>query len=204
MATEETDTPGLGSRIGAGWGIRTDALGEQLSREEIFEALSNERRRCALYYLRQRDAPVALSDIVDYVAAWQYDQPVSQLDPNDRMCVYSALHQAHLPKLDAAGFVDYDSEAGEVHPRDEAVYAQLYLEYDPGNDIPWSGLYLGLVGIGAFVAGLQALSVFPFEQLEPGLLLWGTLVLVGTAALGHLVHEWRNKLAAADLFEVDR
>jgi len=204
MGTKETETVGLHSRIEAELPLPSGELGEKLSREDVFEALSNERRRCALYYLQHQEGSVELGDVVDYVAAWQYDQPVSQLDSQDRMCVYSALHQAHLPKLDEAGFIEYDQTAGEVRTREGAQYAQLYLEYDPGNDIPWSALYLGLAGIGALLGSLQYLGVYPFDGLSAGLLLVMTLTLFTIAALGHIVHEWRNKLAAAELFGIEK
>ena len=178
-------------------------LADRPSREAVFEALSNERRRCALYYLQRQDGPVALGDVVDHVAAWQYDQPVDALDSKDRMCVYSALHQVHLPKLDETGFVDYDPETGEVRVRDQSAYARLYLEYDPGNDIPWSSLYLGLVAVGTTIATLETFAVGPFAW-PGGLLIWALLGVFGVAALGHAVHEWRNKRSARDLFEVER
>lgn len=203
MSNRETDSVELHSRIEDGLSLPNGELSEKFSRNEIFEALSNERRRCALYYLQEQDGVVELSEVVDYVAAWQYDQSVSQLDSQDRMCVYSALHQAHLPKLDEAGFIDYDSEAGEIQTHEETEYARLYLEYDPGNDIPWSMFYLGLVGIGGLLAGLNALAIYPFDWLDGGVLLVMVLFLFGVSALGHVVHDWRNKRAVAELFEVE-
>lgn len=203
MTNRDTETGRVHSRVGE-LAMPGTALGEALSREELFEALSNARRRCALYYLQQQDGPVQLGEIVDYVAAWQYDQPVSQLDSQDRMCVYSALHQAHLPKLDDAGFIDYDSEQGLIDTNDRAEYARLYLEYDPGNDIPWSGLYLGLAGIGGLLASLHAVGVYPFGGVSATLLLGMMLAFFGLASLGHVAHEWRNRRAAAELFEIER
>lgn len=204
MSTDNTDPVGLRARVDATVGISHAELGGSLSREDVFEALSNERRRCALYYLQQQAGPVALGEVVDYVAAWQYDQPVSQLDSQDRMCVYSALHQAHLPKLDDAGFIDYNSQENEIHTHEKAEYAQLYLEYDPGNDIPWSTFYLGLASIGGLLAGLNALAIYPFAWLDSALLLWMVLVVFTGAALGHVIHDWRNRLAAAELFGIEQ
>jgi hypothetical protein len=203
MKNRDNNPLSLHSRIENGLSLPSGELSEKLSRDDIFEALSNERRRCALYYLQQQEGSVALSEVVDYVAAWQYDQPVSQLDSSDRMCVYSALHQAHLPKLDEAGFIHYDSQTNEITTHDETKYARLYLEYDPGNDISWSAFYLGLVGIGGLLGGLNVLSLSPFDSLAGGVLLWVVLFLFGVSALGHLVHDWRNRRAAAELFEID-
>lgn len=192
------------ARIGAKPTLANGEFADSLSRNDIFEVLSNERRRCALYYLQEQEGDVELTDVVDYVTAWQYDESISELDSNERMCVYSALHQAHLPKLDDAGFVDYDSENGLIRVHDELEYARLYLEYDPGNDISWSTLYVGLVGIGLVLGVLSHLGAGPFDWLGGSLLVWMLLVLFGVAAVAHVAHEWRNKLAVAELFDVER
>lgn len=180
------------------------AFGDRLSQNKIFEVLSNERRRCALYYLQQQDDIVDLGDVVDHVTAWQYDQPISAIDSKTRTRVYSALHQVHLPKLEEAGLIEYDRERSECRAREEAGYAQLYLEYDPGNDIPWSMLYSGLVLIGVILGSTTHLGIYPFDWLGSSLLVWMLLVLFGIAAAGHVLHERRNKVAAAELFEVDQ
>lgn len=204
MTTEETAAVTPQIRTSTQYGVADNNLTERLSRYDLFEVLSNERRRCALYYLQQRQGTVGLGEVVDYVTAWQYDQPISELDSSDRMCVYSALHQAHLPKLDDAGFIEYDSESGEIRVREEAEYARLYLEYDPGNDISWSTLYIGLVGIGLTLGTLSQLAVSPFDWLGSGVLLWMVLVVFAAVTLAHGFHEWRNKLAMAELFDIER
>lgn len=204
MELTDTDTFVSRLRTGTETAFASGELSDRLSRNDLFEMLSNERRRCVLYYLQQREGPVPLTDVVDYVTAWQYDQPLSQLDSRQRMCVYSALHQAHLPKLDAAGFIDYDTDNGTIAARDEIEYARLYLEYDPGNDISWSTLYAGLVGIGVVLGAASQLSVGPFGWLAGGTLVWFLLAIFGIATLAHAVHEWRNKLTVADLFDIDQ
>lgn len=176
---------------------------EKPSREDVFAMLSNERRRCALYYLQQHDGPASLSDVVDYVAAWQYDQPVAGLERDQRMCVYSALHQVHLPKLDETGFIDYGDD-GQIRIREGVEDARLYLEYDPNNDIAWSTVYAGLVAVGAALAGMSYLSVYPFDWLGGYLVAAALLVMFGLAAVVHRIHERRNKRAAAELFDVSQ
>lgn len=202
MQTGDTNSPLSHVRFGTDTTLGGEKFTDRLSRNDLFEMLSNERRRCVLYYLQQQNGPVSLSEVVDYVTAWQYDQSITELDSRQRMCVYSALHQAHLPKLDAAGFVDYDTENGTITPREEVEYARLYLEYDPGNDISWSTFYLGLVGLGVVLGVVSQLSVGPFGWLGGGPLVWLLLALFGVATLVHAVHEWRNKFSLADLFGV--
>ena len=173
------------------------------TREDVFTMLSNERRRCTLYYLQQHDGPARLSDIVDYVAAWQYDQPVSALAREDRMCVYSALHQVHLPKLDEAGFIEYNDD-GDIRVRNGVESARLYLEYDPNSDIAWSTVYTGLVAVGLLLGTTSYFAVYPFAGLSGYLVAGLVLVMFSLATLGHTIHEWRNKRTVADLFEVQQ
>ncbi len=202
MQTTETEPIASTTRARA-W-LGTGELTEKLSRNELFDVLSNERRRCALYYLQQQEGTVELTDVVDYVTAWQYGESLSELDSGQRMRVYSALHQAHLPKLDSAGFIDYDSENGTIETREEVEYARLYLEYDPENDISWSTLYFGLVAIGVTLALVSRFAVGPFDWLTSSHLVWLLLLLFGLTTLALGFHEWRNKLALAELFEINR
>jgi len=174
----------------------------QISRSELFDVLSHERRRCALYYLQQQEGVVELGEVVDYVTAWQYDRPITELPSDERMRVYSALHQVHLPKLDAVGFIEYDSDAGTIEVNEEAEYAKLYLEYDPGNDISWSSLYLGLTGVGALLATVSQQAIYPFDWLGASLLIWIVLTMFALAGVIHTIHNWRNKQAMETLFQV--
>jgi hypothetical protein len=186
---------------------RTDAreLSEiRPTRDDIFEMLSNERRRCVLYYLQRQPGPVGMRSVVEYVTAWQNDKPIEAVTPRERTRVYSALHQTHLPKLASVGLIEYDTDRSEISIRDDAEYARLYLEYDPGNDIDWSSLYLGITGLGAAFAVAYTVGLPPFGTVGPGVLVWGLLVLFAVSATAHAVHNRRNRLALEELFEVEQ
>jgi hypothetical protein len=180
-----------------------EAPKEQPSRDEIFEMLSNERRRCVIYYLQQQRGPVAMRSIVEYVAAWQNDKPVRAVTSRERTCVYSALHQTHLPKLDSVGLIEYDRDRSEISIRDSAEHARLYLEYDPGNDIEWSSLYLGLSALGAVFATAHTAGFAPFGTISPEVLVWGLILLFGLSAVAHTIHNRRNKQSLDGVFEVE-
>lgn len=173
------------------------------TRDDVFEMLSNERRRCAIYYLQRQDGPVDVRSVVDYVAAWQNDTPISEVSTPERKCVYSALHQTHLPKLASVGLIEYDTDRSQVRLRDDAEVARLYLEYDPGNDIAWSSLYLGLATLGTVFAVAYAVGLPPFGTVGAGTLIWGLVVLFGATAGGHVLHDRRNKRSLDELFEVE-
>lgn len=175
---------------------------DQLSRDDIFQVLSNDRRRYTLHYLKQReDERVPLRDIVDTVAAWENGTTVQELDSNTRKCVYTALRQSHLPRLDDAGVVDYDHLRGEARLTDAASSVQMYLEYVPENDIPWYQYYIGLSAVGASLVLLRWFEIFPFENLS-WTLITGLLVgILAVSAVGHTLQARQNRLGDDDLIE---
>lgn len=173
-----------------------------LPRDDVFEVLSNARRRCALHYLkRNQGRRVELRELVDYIAAWENETTTAQIGSEERKRVYTALRQNHLPKLDEAGIIDYAHMRGEVELTEDAREVQLYLERVPSNDIPWSVFYLGLSAVGLALVGLTTIGVFPFEGLA-GLELAG--ILVGLFAVSAVVHTYdasRNRIGS-ETYEV--
>lgn len=81
------------------------------SLDGIFELLRPERRRNALYALYQRADAVAVADLAEAVASRE------DADPER---VTAALYHVHLPKLAAAGVVDFDREEGRVRLADRS------------------------------------------------------------------------------------
>lgn len=138
-----------------------------LSQDAAFEMLSCRRRRYVLHYLKQRDRAVALRDLVTHVAAWENGVSPAEVTYDQRMRVYTALRQSHLPKLDDGGVVSFDADRGTVALTDTASELEVYLDVVPHDDIPWSKYYVGLgILCTGFVAGLWA-GVTPFSTIPP-------------------------------------
>ncbi|MDZ7730506.1 MAG: hypothetical protein U5K37_05745 [Natrialbaceae archaeon] len=113
--------------------------------------LSCRRRRYVLHYLLQREGVTTLRTLVEQIAAWENGVEVEGISYEQRMRVYTALRQSHLPKLDDGGIVSFDRDRGTVELTDEAADLEVYLDLVPGNTIPWSQYYAGL---GALSCGL--------------------------------------------------
>lgn len=177
--------------------------GEQLPREEVFEVLSNARRRCIVHYLKKHDGRrVDLRELVDYVAAWEDGTTVEQLDSQKRKSVYAAIRQTHLPKLEDAGIIEYEHIRGDVELTDHIQEVQLYLEYVPNNDIPWSEYYLALSAIGTALVIVTAIGIYPFGGFS-GILLAGLLVgLFGISAVIHTYQSINNRLGTGE-YEIE-
>ncbi|WP_331233391.1 DUF7344 domain-containing protein [Natronorarus salvus] len=173
-----------------------------IRREDIFEVLSNDRRQQVLNYMKHREGEsVQLRELVDHVAAWENDTTVERLDSSARKCVYTALRQSHLPKLDEYDIVEYDARRGEVELTEGAREVQMYLEYAPRNDVPWSHYYLGLSGVAALLTLVTWAGVGPFAGLA-GLSLAGILVaLFATSAVVHTYQSRMNLLGSEEALE---
>ncbi|WP_144799991.1 DUF7344 domain-containing protein [Halorubrum depositum] len=138
-----------------------------LDADEVYHLLQNERRRKVLEYLRGREGPVQMRDIAEQVAAWEHDTTVQALMSDQRQRVYIALYQAHLPKLDEEGVIDYNQSRGIVEKNPPAQELIAHLE-QPGDDDEsdadeseqaWGKYYLGVSGVSALLIGASGLGL---------------------------------------------
>lgn len=87
-------------------GIQTEAL------NEVFSALSHDYRRIGLTVLEDEQEPMSLAELArdiqrrvpETTRSHEFETPP----------LIDALHHAHLPKLDAMGFVEYAREEGQA------------------------------------------------------------------------------------------
>lgn len=99
-----------------------------ISTDDLFHVLQNERRRRVLKYLvTNGDGPFEMRTIAEHVAAEEHGTTVQALTSDQRQRVYIALYQSHLPKLDEKGFIDYNQSRGvvEKHPLVEETAEHL-------------------------------------------------------------------------------
>lgn len=160
-----------------------------LSQTEVFEILGNDRRRHALHYLLASEEGANIRELSRQLAAWENDIPVEEVSSNERRRVYVSLHQTHLPRMDEAGVLNYESSGDTITLTERGRTLRVYMEVVQGNDIPWSEFYLGL---SAFTGALLVAGWFdvpPFGMVpDVG---WG-LVVVGMFAVASAVHVYYN------------
>lgn len=103
----------------------------ELSKDDLFHILQNQRRRRVLKYLQavdDDDEQVDMRDIAEQVAAWEHDTTLQQLTSDERQRVYIALYQSHLPKLDEKGIIEYNQSRGFVTQTPLADQFEHYLD----------------------------------------------------------------------------
>ena len=161
-------------------------------RGEIFDLLSNRRRRYAIHYCKQVGEPVELGELAEQVAAWELDKEVAELTSAERKRVYTALQQNHLPTLARADVVEFENHTIEL--TDEAAALEVYLDIVPPDSIPWGVYYLGLSALGFVVLAGVALEIVPTGTVPA--LVWAALVLglVAVSAVAHVLTSRRYRL----------
>lgn len=169
---------------GEGQTIGDEDGDDEPSRKEVFDILSNQRRRHTLHYLQQSENRVDLQELSKQLSAWENDVAPEEITHRDRKSVYTALRQTHLPKMDAADVVNYDPNRGFVEPAEEFDDVEVYLELVPEHEIPRSEYYLGLSAVSGALLAAVWLGVYPFTLV--GNLAWGA-VIVGMFAVSAAV-----------------
>ncbi|SFS47866.1 DUF7344 domain-containing protein [Halostagnicola kamekurae] len=162
----------------------------RIGRETAYQALSNKRRRFIVHYLLRERTPVSLRTLSKQVAAWENAVPPSQVTSKQRKRAYTALHQAHLPKLDKMGIIEYDTREMVAHPTAKLETLQVYIDVVPEDDVPWSVFYIGIAFVFGASATLGWLGLPPFG-LFPGHL-WALIGSLTVAAMG-AVHTYRDR-----------
>lgn len=189
-----TDGPGSDRGVGPGSDTSVSAVSTEsegkLGREEAYEVLSNTRRRHVIHYLLQRDETVSLRDLSRQVAAWENGIEPHEVTSKQRKRVYTALHQSHLPKLDEASVVEYDTDRGVIAPTDRVAELRVYMEVVPENEIPWSVYYTGCGLVMGGATLVASLGLFPFDELSG--FAWAGLTAI-LFVLSGLVHVYTSR-----------
>jgi hypothetical protein len=133
----------------------------ELTLDEIFELLKNERRRRVLAHLGDRDDPMRLGELADVIAARENDKPVGAVTSTERKRVYVGLYQCHLPKLDSMGVVDFAQARGRVELSANAERLEPYLDRSLSNARPWPVYYAAIASGGVVPYAAGVLGVLP-------------------------------------------
>ena len=171
----------------------------ELSKNEIFDILRNERRRYLLHYLLSSETPVELGKLATLIAAWEYDTSVKDVTSTQRKRVYTTLQQTHLPKMDRAEIVDYDSNRGLVRQTEHTDKVNVYLEIGPQHEFPWREYYLALGAVCCGVVAALWVGVYPLTLLSNLGWLAVVAIILTVSAVAHIYHERTNRLGASEI-----
>jgi hypothetical protein len=150
--------------------LRTD---EFLPETDIHDILRNDRRRNVIKYLQETGREVSLRDLAVRIA--EIETGESPPPSNIRDSVYISLHQTHLPKLDDAGIVDYDSDRKTITLEKPAQQVDLYMEVVTKYGMTWATYYRAVGTIALLTVILATIDIPLVSIIDP--LLWASLFL---------------------------
>jgi len=107
---------------------------QPLSRNEIFHLLSTTRRREAIRYLLEIENQVGLPKLARHIAALEHETSVEDVTQAQYQRIYIPLYQSHLPKLDKAGVIRYNSTKRLIEPTTQLNVFAPYLELSPREE----------------------------------------------------------------------
>lgn len=123
MTTSESEESGEA-------GLHTEEKSDELSKTEIFDILSADRRQQVLQYLHRHEGEADIGELAERIASVECNCSVSELGSQQRKRTYVGLYQCHLPKMEKAGVIDYDADRGAVslNERSHRLLNYIYLE----------------------------------------------------------------------------
>lgn len=162
---------------------RSEDRSSGISEKTIIEAIRNQRRRYALYYLYTQYGSVDLDELVTQVAAWETCSPPEEVRSSQRRSVYTSLYQTHLPRLEKNGLVNFDRDRNRVEDYLGETGFRLLLHDNSHTTIAWYRVYLVLsvgsaVLFGLFHFHVSSVGVLPLRAAVGTVLVLFTLVSV--------------------------
>ena len=148
---------------------------EQRSTDNLFDVLSNRRRRYVVYVLKHARGPVGLGPLATQIAAWENDEPRADVSGVERKRVYTSLQQVHLPKMDDMGVLAFDKRSGTIEPT--ASLAEVTLDTDDSDEsASWAVSYLTLSALSLGLVAAIRLDLRPVVLLPD--LAWMTSLIL--------------------------
>lgn len=169
---------------------------EGLSKNEIYELISNRRRRFTIHALKQMEEPVAVAELSTYIAAWEMDIKPEEIEYADRRSIYTTLRQTHLPIMNDKNILEYNESEKTIQSTDVLDRINIYVEATHENEFPWSLYYVGLAGLSVSLVLAVIAGVPLFNTLKPTTVGAFISIIFGLSAVVHHIIDRQNRLGA--------
>lgn len=97
----------------------------------LYDVLANARRRFVLACLDEHATPMPLADVADELATWEFDAEITEIPAEEVRTIYVALYHVHVPKMKAAGMVEFSQERDAVSPTEAGEELASLLNLPP-------------------------------------------------------------------------
>lgn len=164
---------------------------DQTQRGEIFDLLSNHRRRFTIQYCKDNGS-ATLGELAEHIAAFEQEKDISQITAAERKRVYTSLQQTHLKRLAEAGMIDWDGDTVEL--TDQTRELEVYLDVVPEGSISWGWYYFGLSALAGLVVAGVWVGFLPSSTFSLQLLLTGFALIFTGSAVVHILYNRGHRL----------
>ena len=96
--------------------------------DELFDVLSNSRRRFMLASLQSTEMPISVEELTTELNAWEVQQAVPGRSGADRNGIKISLMHVHLPKMAGAGLIRYDDTRQTISRADRTDEVRAHLQ----------------------------------------------------------------------------
>ena len=114
--------------------------GDSIPFDTVLDVCRDRHRRIVLAVLAGEQRGLTVNDLTKAIAKQNHHVRVTEMSAERLPELQLSLHHVHLPKIEAAGLIDYDQERGLVEPTEQFEQAQPQLsaliEADPDHESP--------------------------------------------------------------------
>lgn len=103
-----------------------DVGGDQ--QDELFDVLSNQRRRVLLCSLQGAETPVSVEELTTKLVRWQAQQPLPNRSGDERDAIKISLVHNHLPRMAEAELIKYNATQEKVLLANETGELRAHLQ----------------------------------------------------------------------------
>lgn len=91
-------------------------VGTQSDRDTVFELCSDRYRRIVLAILAGEQRSLTLDDLAKTIVKLTHETPLREVSGETIAGVKTSLYHIHLPKIEAARLIEFDSDREVVEP----------------------------------------------------------------------------------------
>jgi hypothetical protein len=160
---------------------------EQPHDDVVFGILQNARRRHIITYLDSTGS-TTIGELSTHLAALENGIDEAAVSSAQRKLIYVSLYQSHLPKLDDAGCISYDSDRGTIEPTPAlAEYTEVLDQFAEARDDQPRKRWLYTLASAGMLATLLGLLVAPSVPWLPQI---AVVLLAVVLSIGILAVTW--------------
>lgn len=91
-------------------------VGTPIDFDTLLELCGNEHRRILLGTLLEERRALTMRDLSEAIVEYNHHAPLQEVSGETMTQLQTELHHLHVPRLVAAGLVEYDDDRGLVEP----------------------------------------------------------------------------------------